>query len=128
MFLNQGRVPLALFLEIALYLATPCCLFAAYRGWAKHGRRELPRWRNWIGVASMTLTSAVWLWITSVGFSHFANLQINLTSDAWTAADMFTSIIAVLTSLALKGRPRMAALVAAMLAAAPFILDYARGL
>lgn len=125
--LNQSEVPLTLLLEIALYVAIPCFLFAAYKGWAKRGRQELPRWRNWISVASMTLTCAVWLWITSVGFSRFANLRVDLLSGAWMTANIFASTLAVIASLALKGRPRMAALAAAVLTAAPVVLDYARG-
>jgi hypothetical protein len=114
-------------LEIAIYLAIPCLTFVAYRGWAKRGRQVLPSWRRYLGVGSMALTCIVWLGSAYLGFSLLAHLPTDFFTDTWMVANMFISVLAALGSLALEGRSRVCAFAAAVLMAAPFIFDYARG-
>ena len=114
-------------LAIATYLAIPCLTFVAYRGWAKHGRQDLPSWRSYLGVGSMALTLIVWLGTAYFGFSHYAHLPTDFLSDTWMVSNMFISVLAAVGSLALKGRPRVSAFAAAPLMAAPWIFDYAIG-
>ncbi len=112
---------------LAIYLAIPCLTFVAYRGWAKLERQQLPAWRSYLGVGSMALTLLVWIGAVYLGFSLYAHLSTDFFSGIWMVANMFISVLAALGSLALKGRPRVSAFAAAVLMAAPFIFDYARG-
>ena len=112
---------------LAIYLAIPCLVFVAYRGWAKHGRQVLPTWRRYLGVWSMALTCIVWLGFAYLGLCLLARQPTDFFTDTWTVANLFISVLAAVGSLALEGRSRVCAFSAAVLMATPFVFDYARG-
>jgi hypothetical protein len=48
------------FISVFCSLAVPTLLVWAYSLWKKGSRRELPHWRNGMGLASVTFTFASW--------------------------------------------------------------------
>jgi hypothetical protein len=115
-------------LWIAIYAAIPCLTLLAYQGWAKQGRHELPLWRCFLGVGSMVMTLLVWLGTAYFGYRLYAHLATDFFPATWMAVNALLAILAAAGSLALKGRPRALAAAAALLMAAPWILDYMLGL
>jgi hypothetical protein len=123
---NAART-LALYLMIALYLAIPSLTFVAYRDWAKRWRQQLPPWRSCLGVGSMIMTLIIWIGTVYFGLIVFLHRPTGFSPDLWMVGSVFVSGLAAIGSLALKGRMRLAAFAGALLAAAPWMLDYVIG-
>lgn len=111
-------------LAITLYVVSPCLAFLAYRGWAKHGRTDLPNWRNFLGLGSLMATLIVWLGTAYLKFRLFAHLPEDI--GAWTIPAVLVTILAAMGSLTLQGRPRVCAFAAAVLTGLPWIFDFTR--
>lgn len=112
------------FLMIVTYVAIPCLALLAYRGWAKHLRQDLPRWRSFLGVASIIITLLNWLALAYPAFMIAAHLQADFFTAGWTVANIMVALIGAAWSLALKGRPRVCAFLAGCLMASPWLISY----
>ncbi len=114
-------------LGVATFLAVPLLTAVAYRGWAKQWRSELPLWRNLLGAWSIAFTLINWLAFAYLAFAIFTRRHTDFFTDLWTVVAVLVSLAAVVLSLALKGRPRICAFLAACLMATPLIMNYLRG-
>jgi hypothetical protein len=129
MFIDGSKTKeiLGFSLVIAFYLAVPCLALLSYRGWAKQWRTKLPLWRNLLGAGSIAFTLINWLAFAYVAFAIVTRRRTDFFMDIWTIVSVLVSLAAVVLSLALKGRPRICAFLAACLMATPLIMDYVRG-
>ena len=91
-------------------LAIPTLLVWGYSLWNRGGRKELPHWRNGMGLAAITLIFAGWSIqllglvlslsrINSQGFQNFGWY--------WGYIEIYTLLLAPLLALAWKGPPRL---------------------
>ena len=95
--------------------AVPILIILAYRAWVKVIRPELPTWRNGLGLASMVILSAAWLFYAVLpilgsirpSLTRFFNLE-------WNAALFYSSFAAALLAIALRGAPRTQVIAAAL--------------
>ena len=68
-----------LFISVFCSLAIPTLLVWAYSLWNKSNRRELPHWRNGMGLASITIIFASWS-IQLLGLALFLS-HVNMQSS-----------------------------------------------
>ena len=108
------------------FVAIPCLASFAYWDWTKHSRRELPPWRSILGIGSLIVTLLVWLGTAYLSYSLYANLSTDFFTMDWEFANILSAILAAIGSLALKGRPRIAAFAGATLVGLPWLLDFMR--
>ena len=83
------------------FSATPAFVGLAYLRWVKGTRRELPSWRNGMGLASMVIISGLWLFQTTTVVVWLLRIEFGLLLPAiyfW---------IALPLACALKGAPRL---------------------
>ena len=99
-------------------LAIPTLLVWVYIRWTRGIRRELPHWRNGVGLASITIISVGWLyevvaWIHSLSELNLASFY----SFVWYAEyiEIYFLLPAPLLALAFKGSPRLQVFTAAIL-------------
>lgn len=106
------------FTSIFCSFAIPTLLIWGYSSWNKGSRRELPHWRNGIGLASITLILASW------SIQVFA-LVVFLTRSWYgfqsihrylQGVEMYLLPLAPLLAIALKGLPRLQVFTAGVLA------------
>jgi len=99
-------------------LAVPCLAFLGFIGLTRRLRHELPRWRSVAGLASLALILLSWL--LSVGPDVLvmlapADVHLRVDSDSRILAVLSTAIAGTLMATALKGAPRINALLAGAL-------------
>ncbi len=101
-------------------LAVPILIVVAFRAWAKVTRPELPRWRNGLGLASMAIISATWLFhvLLILVLLILESLQPCLTRPfhiewLW-VAPFWSSFAAALLAIALRGASRTEVIAAAL--------------
>jgi hypothetical protein len=99
-------------------LAIPVLLVWAWALWTKRTRRELPHWRNGLGLAAITLIFAGWsfeiiglfLFMTRVNWRGFRAF-----GWYWDHIEIYLFILNPLLALAWKGVPRLQVFVAGIL-------------
>jgi hypothetical protein len=125
----NGNVAEALILvfNTTAVITIPFLTVVAYRGWAMRWRRDLSLWRNFLGVGSLVMTFIVWLGTAYLALSLLTHLPTNFFTGAWTVANAFVALIACACSLALKGRSRVWASVAALLQFGLWTISYLGG-
>jgi hypothetical protein len=98
--------------ETSTCIAIPILVILAYLGWRKVIRRELPPWRNSVGLASMFIVFALWL----IQTTRWTLLSVNREFTGFLGADWrevetflpaFYAYPALLLALAWKGIPRL---------------------
>jgi|GEM_PF-3093273 len=124
---SRIKVILAGSLMVVAYVAIPCLGVLAYLGWAKRWRSELPIWRSYLGVGSSLMTLVVWLESAYLAYRISAHLRTDFFTVGWTVANILVALTGAAGSLALKGRPRVYAFLAACLMATPWIISYLGG-
>ena len=108
------------------FVAIPCLASFAYWDWTQHKRRELPPWRSFLGIGSLAVTLLVWLGTAYLSYRLYAHLSADFFTLDWTLANILFGILAAIGSLALKGRPRVAAFAGAALVIIPWLFDFLR--
>src|SRR6266480_3904521 len=83
-------------------LAVPFLLLLGCTTWVKTTREKLSIWRNGLGLSSIVLLSCAWMidLAARVGKYNFFNLD-------WLATLLYSTMIAALLAIALKGTARL---------------------
>lgn len=97
--------------------AIPILTVLAYINWNKCLRRELPRWRNMIGVTSIVITLFSWAYAVGVVTMIMLDYRLGSWATAWSDVVTAISVCGGFAALALKGTSRIQAFVAALLLA-----------
>ena len=107
-----------LFTSLSCIFAIPTLLVWGYSLWNKGSRRELPHWRNGMGLASITLIFANWsiqvfglaLSLSRVSWHGFPNIEWY-----WGHIEIYLLPIAPLLAVGFKGLPRLQVFAAGIL-------------
>jgi hypothetical protein len=108
-----------LFTFVFCSLTIPILLVWSYSLWNKGSRRELPRWRNGIGLASINFIFAIWsiqvvsliLFLSRVSWLGFQNFEWYLDHIA---INLFPLVL-LFAAVAFKGLPRLLVFTAGIL-------------
>jgi hypothetical protein len=92
--------------------AIPAFVGLAYARWTKRTQKELPSWRNGVGLASMVIISALWLFQSIRWFLLSINRDVRFGTDSiWTEFDYvlpaYYFSAALPLAFALKRDPRL---------------------
>jgi hypothetical protein len=91
--------------------ATPVLVGLASVRWIKGVRRELPPWRNGVGLASIVIVSAFWLFQMMRWLLLSMNRELTAPYGDWREYELFLPAFfvwpALLLACALKGSPRL---------------------
>ena len=107
-------------LRLLYCLAIPILVIVACARWMGVSRRELPQWRNGIGLASIVVVSTEWFLYTAMWMLSSVSFQLTRFYDA-TWMQMYFDLAALPLALALKGVPRL------LMVAAWFLIQVYRG-
>jgi len=102
--------------SIAVALAIPVLTVLAWRGWAKHVRKDLPHWRSVIGVISILITFLSWL--AFMGLFLLVGLDsrtVDNLVEAWLSAVLLMAFIGISLAFALRGISRAQVILAGLL-------------
>jgi hypothetical protein len=105
---------------------TPALVGLASVRWTKGIRRELPPWRNGMGLASIVIISAFWLFQMARWLMLSLNRELTAPYGNWREFQLFFPAFfvypALLLACALKGSPRLLMIAAwvAVLFSGPF--------
>jgi hypothetical protein len=107
------------YIEILSFLAVPLLTILAYRRWITNLRVQLPRWRSTVGISSIILVSANWLFgVLLLLLLLINNHWTNFFDDAWLGDLILSGLAAALLAVALKGTARFYCVAAGLLMAA----------
>jgi hypothetical protein len=95
-------------LAIAITLAIPSLDILSYLGWRKSLRRELPRWRSTLGLASIVITFLSW-------YGAMIVVLAGMASEGWVELLALLALAGIILALTLKGASRMEAIAAGLL-------------
>jgi len=102
--------------SFACPIVVPVFVWLAYRTWNRQFRRELPAWRNGLGLASIVVLSLNWL---SALFLLLAPAEPRISSKFFSieliATILYTALAAAILAIALKGAARIYLIAAALL-------------
>jgi hypothetical protein len=91
--------------------ATPALVGLACVRWIRDIRRELPRWRNGVGLASIVIISALWLFQTARWILWSINRDLTTPYGNWREFELFLPAFYFYAALplacALKGASRL---------------------
>jgi prepilin signal peptidase PulO-like enzyme (type II secretory pathway) len=105
---------------VTAFVAVPCLTVLAYRGWAKNSRQDLPRWRSVLGITSISVTFLNWFGCTILALSALVDFNIPFSSD-WVSPLALLVLLGTCLALALRGAPRLQAIVAGVLMVAVWL-------
>jgi hypothetical protein len=118
---------LAGILGLAAFVAIPFLAAIAYRGYLQRIRANLSTPRRFLGMGSLVCTVMSWGGYAYLAFAVSTRKRTDFFTDAWMVAAVLVSLSAIVLSLALKGRPRIWALVATSLMSALWTMSYLGG-
>jgi len=97
-------------------LAVPFLLLLGCATWVKTTRERLPIWRNGLGLSSIVLLSSVWM-VDLAGrlASALHPYQSTFFNLDWLATILYSTLVAALLAIALKGTARLLIFSAAIL-------------
>ena len=106
------------FISVFCSLAVPTLLVWAYSLWKKGSRRELPHWRNGMGLASVTFTFASWsiqvsglvVFLSRINWHGFQSIDWYLMY-----IELYLLPLAPLFAIGFKGLPRLQVFTAGIL-------------
>jgi len=102
--------------SIAVALAIPVLTVLAWRGWAKHVRKDLPHWRSVIGVISILITflrlACVYGSLPPGGLD---SRTVDNLVEAWLSAVLLMAFIGISLAFALRGISRAQVILAGLL-------------
>ena len=93
--------------------ATPVLIGVAYARWTKRIRKELPQWRNGLGLASMIILSTLWLFLSIrlILLSFNGDLTLHGTDSIWMELEWlvpaYYAYAALPLAFSLKRAPRL---------------------
>lgn len=87
----------------------------AFRGWTRNFRRNLPGWRNKLGVISIALSLVGWFALLTPAFFHLMGFGTSWYGDTWEGAVPLSAATGTTLALALRGLPRVQAVAAGLL-------------
>ncbi len=97
-------------------LAVPLLLLLGCATWVKTTRERLPIWRNGLGLSSIVLLSCVWMVDLAARLASALHpYQSTFFNLDWLATLLYSSMIAALLAIALKGTARLLICSAALL-------------
>jgi hypothetical protein len=103
---------------IATIVATPVLTLLAYNGWTNRVRKDLPRWRNALAAMSIVVTATGWLsFIFFLIVARLLRLSTHFFDMNGIAPSALVAVVGACLAIALKGRARFQAFLAAFLLA-----------
>jgi len=127
MFLTLSSAAIRWVFLVMVILAPLCLIVFAYRGWAKRKQSELPSWRNLLGVTSIAVSVVSWFAFAYLVLALSTGNRTDFFTGAWLLAIGLASSGAIGLGVALKGRSRLLAVLAACLLSILWILTYFAG-
>src|SRR5712664_595478 len=101
------------------FVAVPLLTLLAYRRWEKLIRSQLPAWRNLLGLSSMTVVSATWLfWVVLFALGSIRPSPAISFNQSWLLVFSYSGLLGALFAIALRGIPRTLAMSAGLLVCA----------
>ena len=100
---------------LSILAAVPVFSVLAYHEWLRHTRRELPSWRNLLGVLSISSTFLSWLGYASTIAISFSRLSSYSSPEAVFGTILMLTLAGMCSSFAWKGKARRWAVTAACL-------------
>jgi hypothetical protein len=96
--------------QFALTLTIPGLLLLAYRNWAKHFRKDLPRWRNILGAVSISIASfnSLVLLATFLPLTHF---RLHVPGELFISVPL-SAPVGIVLGFSLRGLPRVETILA----------------
>lgn len=99
-------------LSVAAFAATPCLAIFAYLAWSKHLRKELPYWRNILGMISILATFSSWLTFLGDFVLIVLRSRTHVDFAVWLYGEILMLVIGLPLAFALKRPARTQALLA----------------
>ena len=112
---NAGEPMLYQVMSIAAALASAVLSVLAYRGWAKHARKDLARWRSVVGILSIVIASLSWLALVIPVVLDLMGFDANIITSARAGIILLLAVAGTPLAFALRGASRVQALLAALL-------------
>jgi uncharacterized membrane protein len=104
--------------QIVLVLAIPGLALLALRGWAMRVRKDLPPWRNALGLASILITLFNLLMLLIFFLLAVLRLHPDIPGDTLLGAVSVLVLLSISLGFALRGTPRVQVILADLLMAA----------
>lgn len=101
-------------LAVAAIPATPCLTILAFRVWAKRLRKDLPSWRNALGLISMLATFVCWLGYVAF-FLLLGFTRVQPGSMLWLVSGVVMLCLGISSAIALKSPSRPLILLSGLL-------------
>lgn len=95
--------------QFAVTLTIPRLLLLASRGWAKHVRKDLPRWRNILGAVSISIASLNSLLLTT--FLPLIYSRLHLPGELFVCI-FLSAPVGIVLGFSLRGLPRLQTILA----------------
>lgn len=97
-------------------LAVPLLVLLGCATWVKTTREKLPIWRNGLGLSSIFLLSCAWMVDLAARFARVLHpYQSSFFNLDWLATILYSTLVAALLAIALKGTARLLIFSAAIL-------------
>jgi hypothetical protein len=97
------------------FIAVPCLAILTYRGWTEGLRHELPRWRSALGITSIVITFLSWSSLAILPLLDRIGINTGFFSVDWTTPIALLVLAGTSMAFALRGAPRIEAIVAGLL-------------
>jgi hypothetical protein len=97
--------------QVGLTLPIPGLLLLASRNWAKHVRKDLPRWRNILGAVSISIASFNSLLLLATFLLPLTHSRLELPGKLFLSI-FFSAPVGVALGLSLRGLPRLQTILA----------------
>lgn len=109
--------------QLPLGLVILVLALLAFRGWAQHLRRELPAWRNALGLTSILATLINLLALAAPVLLAMVRTNLHLLTSDWMAAVILLVFLSICFAFALRGAPRVEMVLAGLLSALLLIIN-----
>ena len=100
--------------SITLSLAIPMLTGLAWRGWARHVPKDLPRWRSITGAISILSTFLSWLSFLGPFLLHMMGIDVRRFAEGCLSAAFLFTFLGISLAFALRGSSRALVLLAGL--------------
>jgi hypothetical protein len=109
--------------RLVLVSPIPVFLLLAFRGWIKHVRKDLPRWRNALGAASFLVFTINFLALTFPFVIALGGFRAYINGEILLGAVFYSAPIGTALGFALKGISRFQLILAGVLTFAFLVMN-----
>src|SRR2546428_11346383 len=89
--------------SITLSLAIPMLTGLAWRGWARHVPKDLPRWRSITGAISILSTFLSWLSFLGPFLLNLMGIGVPRCGESWLISVFVVTFLGISLAFALRG-------------------------